>query len=68
VQVNPTEYPQLRLLVWNRPNCAVLDGAEALHLYEAYWRFVDEDTLTDQERALIARLTNEHDNSVFMAN
>ena len=37
------DFPQLRMLAWNRPADAEVDEAEALALYEANWRFVEPD-------------------------
>lgn len=58
------DYPQLKLLAWNR---AVRDitGDEALALYERNWRFVDTETLTEAEAALIARLIRQYGNGVL---
>ena len=49
------DYPQLALLAWNRvvPD---ISGEEAFDLYEHNWRFVDPETLTPEEAALIDRL------------
>ena len=54
------EYPQLRLLCWNRTSDAALDEAEAFALYERNWRFVREEELEPHERRLIARLADRH--------
>jgi len=54
--VRLTDFPQLRLLAWNRSSDDVLDDREALALYEANWRFVDQARLSKEERALIDRL------------
>lgn len=51
------DYPQLRLIAWNRKDDAVIDEEEAFALYEARWRHVDPETLTERERELIHRLT-----------
>lgn len=53
----PAEYPELRLLAWNRDPARPLPEAEVFALYEANWRHVDQDRLTPRERALIDRLT-----------
>jgi len=54
--VRLADFPQLRLLAWNRSSDDVLDDREALALYEANWRFVDQARLSKEERALIDRL------------
>lgn len=59
------DFPELRLLAWNRPEGAMLDEREALALYEANWRFVDQCRLTERELMLIDRLKNEYGNGVL---
>lgn len=59
------DYPQLRLLVWNRPDCQYLDEAEAFAIYEANWRFVDQGNLEVLERENIAFLTKTYGNGVM---
>lgn len=53
------DYPQLRMLAWNRPADEEVDEAEALALYEANWRFVEPDALGETEAALLRRLIQE---------
>ena len=58
-------FPQLRLIAWNRdPNDAITDE-EAFDLYERNWRFVDEKALLPRERDLIDRLTREYGNGIL---
>ena len=47
MQVRVENYAQLRDLCWNRPADTVLDGRDALAIYERNWRFVDRDALTE---------------------
>lgn len=54
-----SDFPQLRMLAWNRPAEAEVDEAEALALYEANWRFVEPETLNEAEAALLRRLVQE---------
>ncbi len=54
-----SDFPQLRMLAWNRPAEAEVDEAEALALYEANWRFVEPETLNEAEVALLRRLVQE---------
>ncbi|TXH28984.1 MAG: hypothetical protein E6Q94_12390 [Burkholderiaceae bacterium] len=54
-----SDFPQLRMLAWNRPAEAEVDDAEALALYEANWRFVEPETLNEAEAALLRRLVQE---------
>ncbi|MBI4754433.1 MAG: hypothetical protein HY778_03210 [Betaproteobacteria bacterium] len=54
-----SDYPQLRLLAWNRRDDDTIDEREALALYEANWRFVEPQHLTAAERELLDRLVRE---------
>ncbi len=65
MQVLIADYPQLRLLCWNRPGDTHLDGAVALSLYEGNWRHVDEASLTAEERQLIDELVARYGNGVL---
>lgn len=57
MKVRLDDFPQLKLLAWNRRAEDELEEAEAFALYESRWRFIDQDTLTQRERELIKRLT-----------
>ncbi|MGQ0566134.1 MAG: hypothetical protein ACT4OK_13840 [Gemmobacter sp.] len=63
VQIN--DYPQLRGLCWNRPGAGVIDGADALALYERNWRFVDYAAMTMEEESLLATLVARYGNGVL---
>ena len=67
MRVPVSKYPQLHQLCWSRPDDTVLDGADALALYERNWRFVDKDALDADERALIDGLVQQYGNGVFLA-
>jgi hypothetical protein len=56
MQVEIRKYPQLRALCWSRPDDAVLEGKDALALYERSWRFVEERDLLPEERRLLETL------------
>lgn len=58
-------FPQLRLVAWNRRADDRIDEAEALALYEANWRFIDEAALTDSEKALIEHLRDAYGHGVL---
>ncbi|WP_421359071.1 hypothetical protein [Agrobacterium rosae] len=60
MQVHVEKYPQLRAICWNRAENVVLRGDEVFALYERNWRFVDREALTDDEKALLAQLVEEH--------
>ncbi|MFY8107257.1 MAG: hypothetical protein ACOVKO_10095 [Elstera sp.] len=65
MQVRIADYPELRKLCWNRPPEAVLDGADALALYERNWRHVDPEALEANERALIQSLATRYGGGVL---
>lgn len=64
--VNVAQYPQLRMLLWNRPSVKRLADADAFALYEANWRHVDKEHMTEAERALVRRLTTEIGHGVLL--
>ncbi|MCV9964340.1 hypothetical protein OIU34_20850 [Pararhizobium sp. BT-229] len=55
----PADFPELRNLCWNRNPNRSITREEAFLLYDRNWRFVDEDSLTDNERSLIDALEGE---------
>lgn len=55
--VNLAHYPQLKLIAWHLGGVEAIDEREAFALYERNWKWVDEKTLTEQEKQLIAELT-----------
>lgn len=57
--LNIDDYPEMRLIAWNRV-VREIDAEEAFALYEANWRFVDKDNLTEKEVALVNRLKIEY--------
>jgi hypothetical protein len=66
MQINVNAYPQLRTLCWNRPDNAVLDGREALGLYENNWRLVEAENFDVEEKQLLDDLVARFSNGVFM--
>ena len=64
--IDTHEYPELRLLCWNRAE-RFIPAAEAFALYERNWRFVDPAALSQTERALIDRLARRFGNGVLNA-
>lgn len=66
MQVQVNAYPQLHTLCWNRPDNAVLDGQEALGLYENNWGLVEQEKLDARERGLLDTLVARFGNGVFM--
>lgn len=51
-----SDYPQLSFIAWNRRKDILVTEKEALSLYEANWRWVDEKKLTLEEKQLIEML------------
>lgn len=66
MQIHVNKYPQLRTLCWNRANDAVVDGMEALGLYENNWRMVEPEKLDKEEQELLDLLVARFGNGVFM--
>ncbi|RKR02924.1 hypothetical protein [Maricaulis maris] len=65
MQVRVKDYPQLEQLCWNRPADAVLDGADALAIYERNWRFVVPEALTVDERRMLDTLVARYGNGAM---
>jgi hypothetical protein len=59
------DFPQLKLIAWNRRLDDVIDEDEALALYERNWRFVDQTSLSQQERQLIAHLVKQYGHGIL---
>jgi len=59
------DYPQLKLIAWNRSGSETIAEEDAFALYERNWRFVDRDALTQKEKVLIARLTKKFGQGVM---
>lgn len=59
------DFPQLRLIAWNRNPHDVITGEEAFDLYERNWRFVDEAAMLPRERAVVDRLTREYGHGIL---
>jgi len=66
MQVDVNTYTQLSTLCWNRTCNAVIDGREALGLYERNWRFVEAEKFDATERTLLETLVARYGNGVFM--
>lgn len=60
------DYPQLNMLVWNRPAADTIGEEEALALYERNWLLIDQERLGQQERQLIERLVHDHGCGVLL--
>ena len=55
--VRIADYPQLKLIAWNRNADAFIDEQDAFALYEREWRWIEQAALLPHERALIDSLT-----------
>lgn len=65
MQLRVADYPQLRLIAWNRREDDLVDEDEALALYERNWRYVDQQALSQDERQLIDRLVRQYGHGVL---
>jgi hypothetical protein len=65
-QIVPAEYPELKLLAWNRDPGRAIPPQEAFALYERNWRFVDREHLTEQEAQLIRDLAEAFGRGVLL--
>lgn len=65
MQVRVENFTQLRDLCWNRPANTVLDGRDALALYERNWRFVDKEAFDGEEQKLLDMLVARYGNGVL---
>ena len=63
--VRIADYPQLKLLAWNRNADAFIDEQDAFALYEREWRWVEQAALLSHERALIDNLTQRYGHGVM---
>ncbi|BAJ82880.1 hypothetical protein ACMV_P1_00840 (plasmid) [Acidiphilium multivorum AIU301] len=51
-----SRYPQLRFIASQLTETTILTEAEALALYERNWRFLDLETMDDEERRFLDSL------------
>lgn len=65
MSIKAQDYPQLRLIAWNRALDIPMEESEALALYERNWSLIDVENLTDAEKDLIAELVKTHGNGVL---
>jgi len=66
MQINVNTYPQLKVLCWNRADDAVVDGEEALGLYESNWRMVEPEKFDKREQELLDQLVAQYGNGFFL--
>jgi hypothetical protein len=65
-QIVPAEFPELKMLAWNRNPARPIAADEAFALYERNWRFVDRENLTSREKLLIEELTEEYGHGLML--
>ena len=56
--IDLSQYPQLKLLCWSQPSATHLSEDEAFSAYQHYWRFIEVQSLSESEKALILKLVN----------
>lgn len=52
----------LRTLAWQTDSGTTITETEALNLYERGWRHLDQETLSDREKAFIQHLADTYSN------
>lgn len=62
VTVTVGDYPGLRALAWQTDAGTTITETEALNLYERGWRHLDQEALTDDEKAFIQHLADTYSN------
>ncbi len=65
-QIVIQHYPQLKELVWQLRDDAMVFPRDALNIYERNWRFLDLSTMTQQEKYLIEQLKNQVGNGFLL--
>lgn len=63
--INAAHFPQLKLILWFRPESLLLTEQEAFSTYEANWRYIDEASLQKNEAALIRYLTERYGQGIM---
>jgi hypothetical protein len=63
--VRLADFPQLKLIAWNRNADALIEEEEAFALYEREWRWIEQVALLPQERELIDMLTQTYGHGVM---
>jgi hypothetical protein len=66
MKIKIAQWPQLRQLCWNRRHDAIIDGTEALAIYERNWDLVDQGAMTPGERKLVDQLAERFGNGILM--
>lgn len=61
-----SDYPGLRGLAWQTDAGTEITETEALNLYERGWRHLDQEALTDRERAFIQHLADTYSHGALL--
>lgn len=59
------DFPQLRLIAWNRDPRDTITSEEVFAFYERNWHFVGKNTMPPHERALVDLLTREYGHGIL---
>ncbi|MFZ2504491.1 MAG: helix-turn-helix domain-containing protein [Nocardioides sp.] len=62
LRVTVGDYPGLRALAWQTDADTTMTETEALNLYERGWRHLNQESLTDREKAFIQHLADTYSN------
>lgn len=60
------DYPGLRGLAWQTDAGTEITETEALNLYERGWRHLDQEALTDRERAFVQHLADTYSHGALL--
>ncbi len=60
------DYPGLRTLAWQTDAGTTVTETEALNLYERGWRHLNQEALTDHEKAFIQHLADAYSNGKLL--
>ncbi|PKW26225.1 hypothetical protein ATL31_1031 [Phycicoccus duodecadis] len=60
------DYPGLRTLAWQTDAGVTITETEALNLYERGWRHLNQEALTDREKAFIQHLADTYSNGELL--
>jgi len=62
LRITVGDYPGLRMLAWQTDAGTTITETEALNIYERGWLHLNQETLTDREKAFIQHLADTYSN------
>lgn len=65
-KITRADYPELDRILWDI-HATTISRKHAFEIYERRWRYVEHLNLTEKESKLIAELTQEFGNGVFLS-